>query len=79
MAYVETSLDFPYNSPNPTQEAFGTLVKEWKDRSMFDLGVDVNENDRILTLSTCPRRYAGVGGDQRYVIMARLLRDGESE
>lgn len=78
VAYVETSLDFPYNSPNPTKEAFTTLVSEWKDRSMYDFGVDVNENDRILTLSTCTRRY-DVGDDQRFVVVARLLRDGESE
>jgi sortase (surface protein transpeptidase) len=41
--------------------------------------VDVNADDRILTLSTCTRANEGVGGDQRYIVVARLLREGESE
>ena len=32
---------------------FTDFIKTIKSRSKFDFGVDVNENDNILTLSTC--------------------------
>lgn len=32
---------------------FNDFIKTVKSRSKFDFGVDVNENDNILTLSTC--------------------------
>ena len=32
---------------------FNDFIKTIKSRSKFDFGVDVNENDNILTLSTC--------------------------
>ena len=39
--------------------------------------MDVNSSDKILTLSTCTRAY-GQTNQQRFVVMARLMRDGES-
>jgi sortase B len=76
--YCELSSAFPYNTPNPTPEAFAASLKEFKDRSIYDFSTDVNSNDRILTLSTCTRVY-GDHGNQSYVVMARLLRTGESD
>ena len=40
--------------------------------SMYQNTLDVNANDALLTMSTC---Y----GDDRLVLVARRLRDGESE
>jgi sortase B len=77
--YVEVTTDFPYNSPNPTKEYFGELVQEIRKRSIYNFNVDVNADDRIITLSTCTRANAGVGEEQRYIVVARLLREGESE
>ena len=77
VAYAEVKPSFAYNSPNPTN--YDALLKEWKQRSIFDFDVDVVETDRILTLSTCTRYYANVGEAQRFVVVARLLRPGESE
>lgn len=78
VGYCEVSIDFFYNSPNPSDELYQKILDEWKLRSMYDFGTDVNINDRILTLSTCTRQY-GASEDQRFVVVARLLRDGESE
>ena len=39
--------------------------------------MDVNASDKILTLSTCTRAY-GQTNQQRFVVMARLLRSGET-
>ena len=79
VAYCELNPSFAYNAPNPNKEAFGTLIKEWQARSMFNFGIEVDDTDRLLTLSTCTRQYANVGEYQRFVVVARLLRDGESE
>ena len=53
------------------------------ERSMYDFGVTVGENDKILTLSTCTRVYntqalaAGRRKDQqRFVVMAKLMPKG---
>lgn len=55
---------------------FMYIVNGMKERSMIHTGVDVNENDRILTLYTCYRYQFDSG---RLVIVARQLREGESE
>lgn len=78
VAYCEVSTQFPYHVPFTDQKMTSTIINEWKDRTIYDFSTDVNENDRILTLSTCTRQYAGVGDGQRFVVVARLLRDGES-
>ena len=43
--YIQTNFD--------TEKEFNTFVKTIKKRSKKDFNVDVNENDNILTLSTC--------------------------
>lgn len=78
VAYTELSINFFYNSPNPSAENYQKLLTEWKARTMYNFDVDVAPTDRILTLSTCTRQY-NMGGEQRFVVVARLLRDGEAE
>lgn len=45
-----------------------------RDHSMYDTTVDVNETDKLLTISTCTFEM----DDLRLVIMARKVREGES-
>ena len=47
---------------------FFNFVKTLKSRSNYDYGVDVNENDQILTLSSCTP-----GGAQRVVLHAKKI------
>ena len=65
-----TSTDFYYIQVIfPSEEDFGELVAEMKARSIYDTGVEVTAQDRVLTLSTCsdgPR-------DERFVINAKLV------
>lgn len=44
-------------------------------RSIYNTGVDVLPSDEFLTLSTCTYEFK----DARYVVVARKIRDGESE
>lgn len=78
VGYAHTTPFFFYNNPNPTRTGLETLIGEWRHRSHINFNVDVNANDRILTLTTCTRVH-GNTETQRFVVVARLLRPGESE
>ncbi len=77
-ALFVTDIDFDYIAPNPTGEDltcfFETAArKNWLD---FD-GVTFSEEDTVLTLSTCCRKYDDANtGNQRLVVMAKLLPKG---
>ena len=64
--------DWGYIDPVDGEE-FAALLEEAQQRSFFVSSVDVNENDRILTLSTCAYEF----NDARMVVQARQLRPGE--
>lgn len=53
---------------------FMNYVYNIKERSLFDVPVPVNEDDRIITLSTCSYEYS----DFRTVVVARKVRAGEN-
>ena len=40
---------------------------------MYDYGVSVGSSDKLLTLSTCTRYFSGMGANQRFIIMAKLV------
>ena len=44
-----------------------------KSMSLFDFGVSVGSSDKIITLSTCTRYYQGLGANQRFIIMGKLV------
>lgn len=54
---------------------FLNFAYELRVRSIIDCPVDLNENDTIVTLSTCTYDM----DDFRFVVVARKLRDGEDE
>ncbi len=53
---------------------YANFIDEVQKRSHFITGIDVNENDKFLTLSTCSYEWE----PSRHVIIARKLRDGET-
>lgn len=53
---------------------FRAFYNEAMERSYIKTGVDVRYGDKILTMSTCSTLF----DDSRLVVMARLVRDGES-
>ncbi len=44
-----------------------------KAKSLFDFGVSVSSSDKLITLSTCTRYYSGVGANQRFIVMGKLV------
>lgn len=73
-----TDTDFYYIEPKPETDVFENLVGGALARSHFVYDTDILPTDRLLTLQTCTFEY-GYGTNTRYVVMARLLREGESE
>ena len=77
-ALFVTDISFDYIAPDPTGDDltsfFETVArKNWLD---FD-GVTFSEDDTVLTLSTCCRKYDDANtGNQRLVVMAKLLPEG---
>ena len=51
-------------------------IKVFKDVSLYDYNVDVNENDKLISLSTCTRMFSKDENYEFYVV-GRLVRDGE--
>ncbi len=65
---------FPYNFIDCSDQKFAEYITELEKRRFYDTGVDLAVTDKILTLSTCCYDFP----DARLVVVARLLRDGES-
>ena len=53
-------------------------IKKAKRESMYDIDVDVNEDDLMLTLFTCTRFY-GADTSYSFRVDARKLREGEDK
>lgn len=73
--YTDTSFD--YINVNASGSTLQYIIDEARRRSIHNFDVQVDSSDRILTLSTCSWVY-GNSGNQRFVVMARLLRPGET-
>ncbi len=74
--YTDTSFDYiQVHIP-------GARMKEIADRakslSIYDYGIDITPDDKILTLSTCSDRD-GKDGTHRFVIMAKLMPEAALE
>lgn len=75
-AVFYTDLGFNYIEVNPSDADFTAMINEAIKRSEMIYDVEVTANDKILTLSTCSYKF-GTSRDQRYVVMARLVRPNE--
>ena len=72
-----TDISFNYIEANPDDTNFAAIINGAKARSRHNFDVAVDTSDKIITLSTCTRAY-GQSDKQRFVVMARLLRSGET-
>ena len=71
---------FNYISTDMSDQCFLEYIDEVKQRSFINTTVDIQGDDKILTLSTCQYEW-DVGGalqNARCVLIARMVRDGES-
>lgn len=77
---------FNYIYPYMDGENFEGFIDEINQRRLYITDVDINDDDKMLILSTCVRNLDtyknGIKtykADARLVIVARAVRDGESE
>lgn len=72
---------FDYIYPTMTEEDMQGYLAGVNERTLYYTGVDVQPTDQILTLSTCSYLYNTPGHrvTARLVVVARQLRDGETE
>lgn len=78
--YCEANITpVPYHYADYSDEQFVELVADAKKRSLYSYDVAVGAQDKIVTLSTCSYKYGTYtqNPDQRYVVMARLMRPGD--
>ncbi|HLS35493.1 MAG TPA: class B sortase, partial [Bacillota bacterium] len=72
-AVYNTMIDFNYIETDfETDNEFELMLNEFKDRSIYDVDVDVSKDDQILTLSTC--EYTLHPDDSRLVVQAKLTK-----
>ncbi len=78
---VQKDAAFDYRQPEyQSEEAFLAFIKEVKERSYYDTGVEVKGTDRIISLSTCTYPTGRPGIDNaRLVMMGRLCTPEEAE
>ena len=57
--YASTIYEFPKHGASKNE--MKSLIKEFKDNSIYKDNVDVNEDDDILVLTTCTRLFAEEG------------------
>ncbi|MCI8442061.1 MAG: nicotinamide-nucleotide amidohydrolase family protein [Provencibacterium sp.] len=60
---------------NGSEEVTASFLEQVRLRTMVDTGVDADEQDELLCLSTCSYEY----WEARFVVVARRIREGESE
>lgn len=76
---------FNYTYQHMDGENFDGFIQEVNKRRLYVTDVDINDDDKILILSTCVRsldKYENLKkykADARLVVVARAVRDGESE
>ncbi len=56
------------------ERTYGEFISNVEERSQIITGVDVQEGDKFLTLSTCSNEFE----PSRFVVIGRRVRDGES-
>lgn len=65
---------FPYTySHFNSDSSYLNFIYQARQRSIINTGVDFNENDTVITLSTCSYEFDGF----RTVVVARKVREGE--
>lgn len=64
----------PYNFVDVSTDKFREYINEIDKRKLYTTGVDINENDKILTLQACVYDFDGA----MMVVVAREKREGES-
>ena len=67
-----TDLEFNFIDPTPNG-GIKKFAQTAMDKSLYDYGVTVEDDDKVLVLSTCTIKFGKDDRNHRFVIMAKLL------
>lgn len=70
-----TASFFPIKS-DVNKDDIKDLIEIFESKSLYKYDINVNANDRIISLSTCTRFY-GANSDTEFYVVGRLIRDDE--
>lgn len=66
-----------YHEGNYTKKEMKNFITKVKKNSIYDFDVDVNENDKVISLVTCTRFFGDDRDKGEFVVTGRMLREGE--
>lgn len=76
--YIQVLKDRTVSSEQITEAQMINIVNEARERSEYDYNdVEVNGDDKIITLSTCSYKY-GRRNDVRFIVMAKLVTEEDT-
>ncbi len=61
-----------------SKDELASYIKKSKENSIYDIAIDVDENDMLLTLTTCTRFY-GASPNYSFIVDARKVREKEKQ
>ena len=73
--FVESYTINIYPKGNLHDFELNQYIKDYKENSLYNYNIDVNENDKLISLMTCTRFYGD--GYYSFVVNGRLVRDNE--
>ena len=65
-----------YHEGDYSKKELKEFLKKVKKESIYDFSVDVNENDKVISLITCTRMF-GADSSEELVVVGRLMHEGE--
>ena len=66
--YVETS-NFTYMNLKINNDLYNKYLKEYKNKSLYDTGVEVNDNDELIILQTCSNSSEYIKYKKKYLLV----------
>ncbi len=66
-----------YKDNNYTKKELKSYIKKAKKNSLFEFDIDVDENDKIITLITCTRMFGKENSSIEFKVDARMVRKNE--
>lgn len=65
-----------YHEGDYSKKELKEFIKKVKEESIYDFSVDVNENDRVISLITCTRMF-GAESREELIVVGRMVHDNE--
>lgn len=73
--YVETS-DFSYMNLKLDHPTYNSYLRNYQDRSFYDTGVEINDDDHILILQTCSNKREYAKYNKKFLlVIAKEIRE----